>query len=266
VQFVRLRTIRVWALQMGDRPRPVAELTLDRDVGATIYSEHFLGDDSPLAYRLGVFGGGGSNQVAGKDAGGLFVGRVELRPLGTIDDDVEGDLERRDKPRLALGAAVAANLNTNRLRSTTGTTFTGGTADYLHAATDLIFKWSGAALQAEYLWKDAGRDTIVSTDDDGNTATEYTRSAHGWVLQASYLFDPPVEVVGRLSRLTARTGTDPRLRSELRALGQEVGAGLNYYVNGHRFKIQADWIARMPTDFDFGVADHVAHLQLDATF
>jgi hypothetical protein len=42
--------------------------------------------------------------------------------------------------------------------------------------------------------------------------------------------------------------------------------GLNYYVNKHRFKLQADWIARMPHDFDFGAASHAAHVQLDATF
>jgi hypothetical protein len=54
--------------------------------------------------------------------------------------------------------------------------------------------------------------------------------------------------------------------SELDARGQEVGAGLNYYFNGHKLKLQADWIALMPGDFDFGRAAHVAHLQLDVTF
>jgi hypothetical protein len=48
--------------------------------------------------------------------------------------------------------------------------------------------------------------------------------------------------------------------------GQEVGAGINYYFNSHKLKLQADYIARMPGDFDFGVANHVTHLQLDATF
>ena len=38
VPFDRLRTVREWALQMADRPRPVLEFTLDRDVGITAYS------------------------------------------------------------------------------------------------------------------------------------------------------------------------------------------------------------------------------------
>lgn len=266
VTFDRLRTIREWALQMGDRPRPVAELTLDRDVGATLYSDHFLGDRSPVAYRIGAFGGGGINLTTGKPPGGLFVGRIELRPLGDVDDDVEGDLDRRAEPKLALGAAFAANFNTNRLRSTTGATFAGGSTDYLHAAVDLVFKWRGAALQGELLWKDASRDAIESVAADGSERVEHTRSGHGWVLQASYAFDPPIELVGRLSRLIAKPGTDPRYVAETIARGQEIGAGVNYYVLGHRFKLQADWIARTGDDFDLGAADHVAHVQLDATF
>jgi hypothetical protein len=266
VQFDRLRTIREWALQMADRPRPVAELTLDRDVGVTLYSDHFLGDSSPLAYRVGVFGGGGINLASGKTPGALVVGRLELRPLGDMDDDVEGDLDRRPDPRLAIGGGLAVNANSNRARSTTGATYQGGTTDYVHAATDLVFKWQGVALQAEYLWKDASDEAIESIDEAGEPRSEATRSGHGWVLQASYVLPFPLEVIGRLSRVIARRGTDPRLVTESIELGQEIGGGLTYYVNGHRFKLQADWIARTTHDFAMDRADHVMHVQLDATF
>lgn len=266
VAFDRLRTVREWALQMGERPRPITELTLDRDVGVTFYSDTFLGDASPVALRLGAFGGGGTNLSEGKEPGALVVGRAELRPLGPLDDDVEGDLERRCKPALALGAAVANNWNTNRLRSTTGSTFAGGTTDYFHAATDLVFKGWGFALQLEYLWKYASQDQILSVDADGSPVTEYTRSGHGWVAQASYVFDPPFEVVGRLTRLYATPETDPVFVNEVETRGQEIAGGFNYYFNGHKLKAQADWIARMPNDFAFEVTEHVAQLQLDATF
>ena len=108
VPFDRLRTVREWALQMADRPRPVLELTLDRDVGVAFYSERFLGARSPVAWRLGAFGGGGTNLTRGRQPGALVVGRLELRPLGPIDDDREGDLERRRIPGLALGGGFAA--------------------------------------------------------------------------------------------------------------------------------------------------------------
>src|SRR6478735_1809082 len=266
VPFDRLRTVREWALQMADRPRPVGELTLDRDVGLMYYSDHFLADDSPVAVRAGVFGGGGINLTTAKEPGALFVGRLELRPLGDIDDDKEGDLERRKKPGLAIGGAFAANVNTNRQKSTTGITYVGGTTDYLHAAADLVFKWQGFAVQGEYLWKQASQDTIDSVDAAGDPVTEYTRSGQGWVVQASYTFDPPFEVVGRLSGMYAFENTDPAFVTETDTRGQEMAGGLNYYFNGHKMKMQADYIARMPHDFDASVAEHTAHVQLDVTF
>lgn len=259
VPFDRLRTVREFALQMADRPLPVGELTLDRDVGVVLYSEQFLG--SPLAWRVGVFGGGGTNLSVGKEPGALVMGRLELRPLGPIDDDSEGDLLRREKPGLAVGAGIAHNSNTNRLRSTTGATFSGGTTDYLHLAADLVFKWRGFAAQLEYLWKKASNDVITSIDDDGATLTERTRSGSGWIAQASYVFDPPLEIVGRLSRLHAFDGTDPRLVPM-----HERGVGVNYYLNGHQLKLQTDFIARVPVGGDFDEATFVAHAQLDATF
>lgn len=266
VPFDRLRTVREFALQMADRPAPVNEFTLDRDVGVTFYSDTFLGKRSPLAWRLGLFGGGGTNLTTSKEAGGLFVGRLELRPVGPIDDDSEGDHERRRKPALALGAAYAKNWNTNRLRSTTGSTYVGGTTDYQHAAVDLVFKWRGIALQAEHLWRNASVDKITSTKADGTPLTEYTRSGRGWILQASYTFDPPLEIVARLTKSYASAGTDPALVKELSARPHEIGAGLNYYINGHRLKLQADWVARAPADFDLSRANHVVHVQADATF
>jgi hypothetical protein len=259
VPFDRLRTVREFALQMADRPVPIGELTLDRDVGVALYSEKFLG--SPLTWRLGAFGGGGTNLSTGKDPGVLLTARLELRPLGPIDDDSEGDLERRAKPGLAIGAGAARNLNTNRQRSTTGTTYVGGVVDYTHLAADAILKWHGFAAQLEYLWKKADADQIVSLDDDDAQVTEWARSASGWVAQASYTFDPPFEVVGRFSKLYAFDGTDPRLLDT-----DEYGVGLNYYINGHQFKIQTDWIAKVYAEDTFDDAVHVVHLQLDATF
>jgi hypothetical protein len=262
VPFDRLRTVREFALQMADRPVPIGEFTLDRDVGVVLYSEKFLG--SPLTWRAGVFGGGGTNLGVGKEPGSLVMARLELRPLGPIDDDSEGDLERRALPGLAIGAGIARNWNTNRQRSTTGTTFAnGGTTDYLHLAADAVFKWQGFALQLEYLYKNDtdGVDAIRTLNADDEVVTEWTRSGSGWVAQASYTFDPPFEIVGRYSKIHAFADTDPRLLD-----ADELGAGLNYYVNGHQFKIQTDWIAKVPAQDDFKDAAHVVHAQLDATF
>jgi len=123
VPFDRLRTIREWGLQMTARPRPVNELTLDRDVGVMFYSDSFLGDESPVVWRLGVFGGRGIHDTSPVEPGALLVARVELRPLGEIDDDMEGDPGRRVQPALALGAGYAINLNIDRVSKHDGQFF-----------------------------------------------------------------------------------------------------------------------------------------------
>jgi hypothetical protein len=107
---------------------------------------------------------------------------------------------------------------------------------------------------------------LAGQSEDGTALEEYSRSGHGWVAQASYVFDPPLEVVGRLSGLYADEGTDPAFIAETEALGQEVALGLNYYLNGHGLKVQSDWIARMPHDFDFSASDHLFQVALDGTF
>lgn len=263
VPFDRLRTVSEWALQTGERPQPVQLFSLDRDVGVTVYSNQFLANDSPVAVRLGVFGGGGTTLQATKEPGVLAVGRLELRPLGKIDDDREGDLERRPKPAVAIGAAVAQNWNTNRVRSGSGGYYQTGTVDYFHAAADAVFKWHGVALQGELIFREAADDLVTGTDQ---TAPEYSQSGRGWVFQGSYLFDPPLELVARISRVYARDGTAPSLVTLTEATGQELAGAVNYYINGHKLKLQADYNARMPHDFDFSRAVQTVHVQIDATF
>lgn len=265
VPFDRLRTVREWGLQTAERPRPVQEFTLDRDVGVTFFSERFLGDESPFAWYVSAFGGRGGNQVNASEVGALLAARLELRPLGPIDDDREGDLERREKPGLALGAGAARNINTNRLRGTTGPTFVGGTTDDTQWVADAVFKWMGIAVQAQYLSKDTST-LLIQSEQDGAELVEYTREGQGWVLQASYTWDPPFEVVGRLSRLYAGDTLDPLFVREVNRRGNEVLAGVNYYFNGHRMKAQATWVARTRADMDLSAADHMAAVQMDATF
>lgn len=263
VPFDRLRTVSEWALQTGERPQPVQQLSLDRDIGVTFYSNNLFADDSPLALKLGVFGGSGTSLQGTKEPGVLTVGRLELRPLGKIDDDREGDLERRPKPAIAIGAAAAQNWNTNRVKSGSGNYYQSGTVDYFHAAADAVFKWRGIALQGELILREAADDLVTGTDP---AAPEYSQSGRGWIVQGSYLFATPIELVARLSGLYARDGTDPAFVASTEATGQELAGAVNYYINGHKLKLQADYNARMPHDFDFSRAAQTVHVQLDATF
>lgn len=266
VPFDRLRTIREFALQMADRPKVVSELTLDRDIGVYAYSDHLGGEGSPIAYRLGVFGGSGIHQLTAHAPGGLFVGRVEVRPLGAIDDDSEGDLQRRDEAGLALGLGAAYNLGATRARSTTSTVFEGGTTEYLHLAGDVVFKARGFAWESEVVLRQASDDEIVSVDDEGAEVVEFTRSGWGVVTQPSMMLSDRVEVVARYGRLAAFDGTDPAYVDEVAARANEIGIGSNVYLNGHRFKIQAGASAFVGDDTAPTDAELVGHVLMDVMF
>jgi glutamate-1-semialdehyde aminotransferase len=112
----------------------------------------------------------------------------------------------------------------------------------------------------------ASTPRIVSVDANGAPLVEYTRSGQGWIAQASYVFDPPIEIVARLAGLYALRETDPALTSDLEAHGQEVGSGINYYFEQHRMKVQASWIGRMPYDFAIREAAHGVCVLFDVTF
>jgi len=254
VRFDRLRTVREFALQLTDRPIAVTELTLDRDVGLTLYDDALFGDKSPLALHLGLFGGRGINQIdARAPAGGLAVARLELRPLGPIDDDSEGDLQNRTRPGLALGLGGALNHNTWRTKSTTGGSFTDAPVSYRHAAADLIFKWRGLSLAGE---------ALLRTQPAGPTTEG--RAGHGAIAQVGYHFRPGIEPTARWSIVRAGADAGAAFRDEVAAAGNELSGGLNWYVNGHRFKLQTSGIGRFTPDWERASLGFAT--QIDASF
>ena len=123
---------------------------------------------------------------------------VLAKELATLDRMSGGRL----LPAFGLGAAY--NLNTTRARSTTSTTYTLGTADYLHLAGDVVFKWRGVAVMGEAVLRDAQEESWTVTDDEGLAAVdarlELTRTerpdagiglAQGGIEQRLHVAAPP---------------------------------------------------------------------------
>jgi hypothetical protein len=263
VPFDRARTVREFALQLVDRQQVVQELTLDRDVGVMVYSNDFLGTRGVLSYNLFVGGGEGRNRFGGQAMGPLTVLRLTVRPFGPFDDDQEADLSRLSRPRLALGFAGGYNLQTNRQKSTYGSTLTLGTFDYTHTAADLVFKYRGFSLLAEAVARKASR-AVLSGEVDGKPMQEASRSGWGYLVQGGFMLTDMVEIAARWDSLHAFAGTDPSFVKLVAEQGNQVVAGANLYLNGHAFKLQADY-ARFFGDGSPKARD-VVRLQLDATF
>ncbi|HVZ31154.1 MAG TPA: hypothetical protein VG963_01935, partial [Polyangiaceae bacterium] len=266
VPFDRARTIREFALQFVDRQSVVRELSLDRDVGLMFSSQDLFGLGGRLAYNAFVGGGDGRNRIATSSKAGpqkpgvLLVGRLTLRPFGPMDDDQEADLTRGHSPRMALGVAGGYNFASDRDKSTFGNTYTLGTFDYAHAASDLVFKFRGLSLLAEILYRKANRESHTGMVS-GQMLTERSRSGYGYFVQGGQMLTRRFEVVARWEELK---GTDRALKDVAKASGRTLGGGINLYVNAHFFKLQSDYFYTFGEHFQHGA--HVARLQLDATF
>jgi phosphate-selective porin OprO and OprP len=245
VPFNRERVISSSALQFPDRTILNAELNLDRDIGAQLFSEDLLGVGGRLAYRLGVFGGEGRNRPT-LGTGMLYVARIEVRPVGTFEDEyVEVDHARSGPPRLAFGASLALNNQSRRQRSTHGA-FRADEVDLLHAQADLIFKWAGFSVQAELLARQP------TAPEEGLAAT---RAAVGFMMQAGYLTSQGIELAGRVAEVSPMPG----VASEVELLREMTGA-LSYYVLDHSLKVQADYGYLFGARLEGG--RHLARVQL----
>jgi phosphate-selective porin OprO and OprP len=245
VPFSRQRVISSSALQMVDRSIVVSELNLDRDVGVQAFSRSLLGLNR-LGYSVGV------------SSGLLYAGRLEAWPLGAFDDYVEGDVQRAASWRVALGASVGYNQNTNRPRSTIGTPYQAGDVDYRHAAIDLLIKKRGWSLMSEWLYREANRHSVGLVSSSQPTSP-FSRSGWGAYVQGGRMVTDRLELTARYARMQPEDGTDPTF-----VTSREAGAGVNYYIAGHDLKVQGEYFRL--TDPATSRGSHQARIQFQVYF
>lgn len=223
------------ALQFVDRSLVISELSLDRDTGLMMFSNDFLGLSSLLGYQLGVYGGDGRNRSY-PDAGVLSVARLQFKPLGKFEELVEGGFDRRADPRLMIGVGAAYNAGTRRANSTFGAVFDHAKFNYTHFDADAVFKWRGVSLQGEWLYRKADRNEVMTVVNQKENV-ELSRSAWGGYGQVGYALTEHHEVVMRYGEVHPLD----EAAANAKALTQkELGAGYNWYGQGHDFKIQSD--------------------------
>jgi hypothetical protein len=265
------RVISSGNLQLVDRSIVGSEFDLDRDIGIDIRSNDFLGLGK-LRYYAGVVMGSGRDNFTPEaitQGGGLvYIGRIEVAPIGQFDDYTEGDFDRIKKPRLSLGVAYSYMDDANFNRGTKGSTLTdGGTTDYHNANAGLVFKTLGLSISGEFFWRQGTRhvgDAQVE-DDMGNLVpapVEPPRNGLGWFAQGGYMIPYlPLEIEARYSEIRAIGETDVDTSISDR---HEVGGGLSWYIGGHAFKLQADYF-RIWTD-EIGLGNDQIRVQGQITF
>lgn len=240
VPFSRQRLISSGNLELPDRAATNEEFNLDRDLGVFLRSEDLGGFGGKLGYAAGVFTGRARNAFEAQPVDLLYVARLDVRPLGAFEDLEEADLERTPSPRLGLGVAYAFQDDAIADRGPYGELFPdGGTTNYHHATADAMFKWQGLSAQlAVHVRRGTERRAGAALDETGAPiAAPPGRHGYGGLVQLGYVLPSrPVQVVARYALVRDAYG-DTSLPWR-----DEAGVGLGWYLGGHGYKLQADYL------------------------
>ena len=216
-------TISASELQFIERTQVDSNFRLDRDNGVNLYGK-FL--DSKITYNLGAYNGEGRNK-SNPDNGVLYAARLIFEPFGKYAYH-ESDNEISDKLLMLASAAYAVSsdqagaTNTNLNARLAATAL--GISDVTGSNAFVGAKYRGASVHGEYFKR------VIEPKKQG-VADE---TAEGYYIQGGYfIVTKKVEVAARYEYFDPSKDTGSDLR-------QEYGLGVNYFVNNHRNKMQAD--------------------------
>ncbi len=228
----RERVMSSAKLQFVDRSLLNSKYNIDRDMGIQIHHNFELGGMIGEA-AVSISQGEGRNITTGNYGGFDYTGRVELLPFGAFagkGDYFGADLKREENPKLSLGVTYDYNDNASRQRGNTGS-FLFSTRTLSTVFADMMFKFQGLSVMAEYAVKSAKGGPVVYTPVDG---VEYFYTGSGANVQAGYLFMSNCEVSARFTSITHEVviGEDDISMYTL---------GVSKYLDGHNLKVQSDF-------------------------
>ncbi len=217
-------TISASELQFIERTQVDSNFRLDRDNGVNLYGKLL---DSMLTYNIGAYNGEGRNK-SNPDNGMLYAARIMFEPFGKYAYH-ESDNEISEKLTLLVSAAYAVSsdqagsTNTNLNARLAATAL--GISDVTGSNAFVGAKYRGASIHGEYF------NRVIDPQKSGVS----NETAEGYYVQGGYFVMPKtVEVAGRYEYFDPNKDAGSDLR-------QEYGLGVNYFVNNHRNKIQADF-------------------------
>ncbi len=235
----RERVISSGNLQLVDRSRLNSRYNIDRDVGFTLSNWTKLGKQFFIKEVAAVSQGEGRNITSGHHGGFDFTYRVEFLPFGKFQskgDYIGSSIKKESKPKLAIGVTYDNNQNAVRNRGQLGSFIQDSTGAYFGKdlntfMADLMFKYQGLSVMAEYADKSTGDNNPFVLDGSGNKiGTFYTGT--GLSVQAGFMFKSNWEPVFRYTDITPQSGV---ANAET-----QYTFGLNKFVVGHKLKIQTD--------------------------
>jgi len=257
----RERVVSSGDLQFVDRSLVNSKYNIDRDMGIQLRHHFTIGGNFVVREIAALSQGEGRNITAGNIGGYDWTGRLELLPFGKFKskgDYVCADTKREEKPKLAIG--ITYDYHDRAVREH------GNTKDFMYndlgyyetdittIFADLMFKYKGFSIMAEYVQKDA--ENALATNSDGTFTGDNVYEGTGLNFQLGYLMQNNFEVAGRFTNITPseEIGGEPINMYTL---------GLSRYVVGHKLKVQSDISYTTEEGSDDGL---MYRLQIDLHF
>lgn len=226
----RERVISSQALQFVDRSIVNSEYNIDRDIGLQL--RYGFNAGKVIIKPMAAVSMGEGRNITVKNQGGYdYTGRLEILPFGEFEkngDYVGGDIYREETPKLSLAAGYDYNDNAVREQGQLGD-FLDRERDLSSLIADMMFKYRGFSLMAEYIDKTTSNPLILDTSGVIGAYVVGT----GINAQAGYVFKNNIEVAGRYSTVMPdqKLGEDDVTQYTL---------GVSKYIRNHSLKVQSD--------------------------
>jgi hypothetical protein len=219
-------------LSFAERSEAERIFTPYRDIGFQLHNEFNIGD---VYFReaVAITNGEGRNRNAAR-GGYCYTGRLQALPFGLFESNGDLNLSEfsyEETPKLAVGAAYSFNKDAVRQRSNLGTILPEP-VDMSTFMADLIIKWHGLHLMAEYYSRDADKYFSGSGDNE-----EYIWAGSGMSAQTGITLVGGSGIAIRYcnllphDKITTGTGFDEEER---------YSAAFSYLFPANNIKLQTD--------------------------
>ncbi|OHB68158.1 MAG: hypothetical protein A2W17_01145 [Planctomycetes bacterium RBG_16_41_13] len=219
VPFNRQRVASSSTLLFQDRSIASEFFDQDRDYGVDLYGKPFEGH---MEYHVAMFQGAGEDQAdwfQGKenfDNELMFVLNARYNPFGKYNYYDETDLAHSDTLKATIGASVAFNGKRKDVKEEDLDNITG--------VVDCGLAYKGLSWNNEYY--------IMTRDPESGGSS---KDSAGFYTQLGYFVLPKkLELAGRYSMIDP----DDDVSNDTQ---REYTFGVNYYLRGHRSKVQVDF-------------------------
>jgi hypothetical protein len=227
-----------------------------REFGLALASEINIGNLLILP-KAAVTSGDGRNSFGSSgtdyDLGGLkYAARIDVLPFGNFtegNDKLLADLAFEAKPKLLIGAAYSHNIGASQANGEGHGDFflynnlgKNQLPDYRKLYYDILFKFKGISLLAEYVIGTAKMPEIAYSDATGLNRLEQTQISEflalgtGFNAHASYVFRKKYGIDVRYATTTREFGSN---ENSVIKDQHELTYGITKYVQANHLKINA---------------------------